>query len=182
MSLIILSFCRLELCWNIYRQVWRTSFPENYSGTGIVPEIHLPFTKQFSSIPVQCRIRASRGCQSAWPFTSQPVPSTIFLCPEQTSPTLTQTCKAHHRTVRMNWWVSTRKQSAAPKASGEEPRQPQIRNSQEVSAGRAGKSTAHWLLIMRGTAVKPRPMMVGFVSVSVKPVFLSVDIHLLTVQ
>lgn len=100
----------------------------------------------------------------------------IFLYPKQTRPTLTATCRARHRTARMNWWVSIRKRSAAPKASGEEPRQPLIPNTQEVSAGRAGRSTALWLPSITATAVTPRLTTVGYLSVNwiSKLVFLHV--------
>lgn len=88
----------------------------------------------------------------------------IFLHPKQKRPIPMRAYRDHRQTVRTNWWVSIRKQSAAPKASGEEqPKQPLIPNTLEVSAGRAGRSTALLLLIMMATAVKPRLMMVGSV-------------------
>lgn len=81
--------------------------------------------------------------------------------PKQIRSTPTLTCRLHRRTARMNWWVSIRKRSAAPRASEEEPRCPLMPSTLEVSAGRAGRSTARLLLIMMATAVKPQLMMVG---------------------
>lgn len=87
-----------------------------------------------------------------------------FLYPEQTKPTLTLTCRVHRRTVKMNWWVSIRKQSAALRASGEEARQQLMSNTQDVSAGRAGRSTALWPPTMTATAVKLQLTLVRSVS------------------
>lgn len=81
--------------------------------------------------------------------------------PKQIRSTPTLTCRLHRQTARMNWWVSIRKRSAAPRASEEEPRCPLMPSTLEDSAGRAGRSTARLLLIMMATAVKPQLMMVG---------------------
>jgi len=81
---------------------------------------------------------------------------------QETRLTLTPTCRTRRQTARMNWWVNIRKQSAAPKASGGEQRQPLTPNTWEVSAGRAGRSTALWLLTMMDTAARPRRMMVSW--------------------
>ena len=86
----------------------------------------------------------------------------VSLYPEQTRPTLTPTCRAHRQTARMNWWVSIRKRSTAPKACGEEPKPWLIPNSQEGSAGIADRCTGLWLLIMTATVVKPQLTVVGF--------------------
>lgn len=124
---------------------------------------------------MQCRTKASGGRQSPWPFRRHGSERSSFLF-TQTRPTLTLTCRALHQTARMNWWVSIRRRSLVPKASGEEPKQLLILNAQEVLGGTTDRSTAVWLLIMMATAAKPQLTMVRSVG------FSRGGAHLLTVQ
>lgn len=91
------------------------------------------------------------------PYLTRTEPFSLLFT--QTKPTLTLTRRPLHQTARMNWWVSIRRRSLVPKASGEEPKQLLILKAQ-VLGGTTGTSTAAWLLIMMATAAKPQLMMV----------------------
>lgn len=173
MSLLILLFKHFAVNFssgdNFIDQVWWSSFLENCSD-GLCLNLFFRLPMKSRSADFLCEAGPGPAGAASLPDLSHLSLSysnqAIFLCPEQTRPTLMPTCRAHRRTARMNWWVSIRRRSAAPKASGEEPRRPLTPSTQEVSGGRAGRSTALWLLTMTATAAKPRLMTVGSVSVT----------------